>query len=931
MTLISDRPWQNIVGMAANLGFQSILVSLLFACVSLLHAERLSLDGEWEFQVDPYAVGEEEGWEKGKDFKDSLEVPGNWDLRNEFSEYAGTAWYKKIFGVPAHWSGRRIQLHFEAVYNDCQVWVNGEKVGQNNLGFLPFHFEVAGKLRYGSENSIVLRVDNTFKRGAIWNWGGIRRSVWLDVGDACKIDRQWITAEPDLVSGTAQVTVEVDLSSTSLSAENLEVSVNLSGHGASRKSLQLVSIGPKKESKASFSFKLPDEEVNLWHFNSPSLYESTVELVRNGQTVQTLTDRFGIRSIEVDGTDLKLNGEAIRLVGFNIVPEDRTTGSTLPLWRIQEDVDMLKTLGANMMRLSHLPLPKAYLDYLDEKGILVFEEVPLWGRDLMVDPENPIPKEWLNRIIREKFNHPCVIGWSVGNEIGRVTDNPKVFQYVKGAVEQAKAVDPSRLAVYVSHSARSSETDAVIYSDMLLINSYGDLGKAGDNAFQFHGPKPVFMSEYGNHLNHEDPNLGVLDAGKMMDSMRGRNYLMGASLWTFNDYRSFWQSTNPTWSTGPSQNRSWGVVNVFRQPKRAFYSIRREYAPLKELKVQLTKGDTLICSLRPRLALDLPAYPIERYRIVWEVFGSNEQVLEGDWRLLPRIQPGSEIYGFETEKIESLSKAVRIEISLLDPQGYVAMDKTVYLERPGPPKILKAHSSKTEVRLILQKDNNTQECWVEYETESKTVRTEPTINRFVTVSGLQQGKEYRLRLVASNEKGETRSSDVVRVTTDFSELPPVIWETEAGHGCAFVGFSVGPTDYLYEVRYGKEPGRYDKTISFKTRGVARIPNLENGATYYLQMRRLMQWGFASGWSHEVSVTTMKVGRPDEVAPIKATLERNGDVLLRIDPLKFAVAYTVEWTGTDGKSRNKSISGSKLNYLLLEDVGEIRRAKVRASF
>src|SRR5690606_11419068 len=133
------------------------------------------------------------------------------------------------------------------------------------------------------------------------------------------------------------------------------------------------------------------------------------------------------------GEQLILNGEMIRPVGFNLVADDRTTGSTLPAWRFKEDVDIMKSAGANMARLSHQPLPKEFLDYLDEKGVMVFEEVALWGKDAMVGPNHAIPKEWLSRMIRVKYNHPSVIGWSVGNEIGRLDDNPMVMEYVEGA------------------------------------------------------------------------------------------------------------------------------------------------------------------------------------------------------------------------------------------------------------------------------------------------------------------------------------------------------------------------------------------------------------------------------------------------------------------------------------------------------------------
>ena len=110
---------------------------------------------------------------------------------------------------------------------------------------------------------------------------------------------------------------------------------------------------------------LPKSNVALWHFDFPNLYESQITLYEGGRELHSLSDRFGIRKLEVDGTQLLLNGESIRPVGFNLVPEDRFTGNTLPFDRIKEDVDLMKSCGANMARLSHLSLPKEFWDYLD--------------------------------------------------------------------------------------------------------------------------------------------------------------------------------------------------------------------------------------------------------------------------------------------------------------------------------------------------------------------------------------------------------------------------------------------------------------------------------------------------------------------------------------------------------------------------------------
>ena len=591
----------------------------------------------------------------------------------------------------------------------------------------------------------------------------------------------------------------------------------------------------------------------------------------------------------------------------------------------------MKSLGTYFSRLTHQPLPKPFLDYLDAKGIMTFEEVPLWGRDVLVDPDQPKPKEWLTRIIRERYNHPSVIGWSVGNEIGSPKRNPKVFEYVKGAIEQAKALDPNRLAVYASNTAQRQPVDAVQHADMILLNAYGGWGEKAEQTFEYHGPKPLFMSEYGDQLNHEDPNLGTIDVAKILNDLRGRDYLMGASLWAFNDYRSKWQSGKETWSTPPSQNRPWGVVNAFRQPKRAFQAIADEYAPLKDLQVRLVGQDGLIFKLIAREALDLPAYPMENYSLVWLALAAESEVLDQSWHELPRIEPDAGEHTVQARSQYNLKDAERIEVSVIDPQGYSVMRRTLYLKRPELPEIVKVFTGPKELRLIIEPDENAFEHWVEYEADGKRIQTEPTINDFIDVSDLELDHDYALTVVASNAKGTTRASEPIQLRTAFDEVPPVIWSTQAGGGCAFIGYSVSPMDFAYEVRYGTQPGTYDKTLTFKTKGTARIPYLENGQTYFMQLRRLMQWGFASEWSRELAVTPTEPGREGVPVAANAILQNGDDALIRIEPLRQAVAYTVTWTGSDGAQRSQKIQGTRRDFLLLEGVGAIQGVTVTASF
>ncbi len=821
--------------------------------------EKTDLNGQWQFKTDPYAKGETEAWfspETASCSWDSMEVPGNWDLHNEYSEYAGDAWYSRVFDVPGTWENKEVRLVFQSVYNDCVIWLNGEKAGENHLGFLPFHIDISKYLNFGEKNRLTVKVNNVFKRGAIWNWGGIRRPVWMEVTEPFRLEYQHITAVPDLKKGTAGIDIKIACSNKTAQAVPVTIDIKIEREGklVTTKKIETVIPAGASEFESSWSTVLKKADVDLWHFDFPKLYTCAISLFNQDKLVNTLSDRFGIRKLEVSGMKLLLNGEEIRPVGFNVVPEDRMTGNTLPVERIREDVDMMKELGVNMCRVSHLPLPKEYLDYLDEKGIMTFEEVSLWGKDIWVDPFAPMPKEWLNRMIKEKYNHPSVIGWSVGNEIGYLNANPKVMEYVKGAIEMAKALDPNRLAVYISHSANNQDTDPVEYSDLCLQNTYGGWGNVVQKAWEKHG-KPVFVSEFGHVLNNEDPNLGIINAAEMMEQFRGREYLLGVSLWTFNDYRSSYYGREG-WATPVSQNRCWGIVNTFRQKKRGYYDFKKEYSPVKELTINLPgpKSETARVTITPRAKFDIPANILRGYKLRWSVADQDYSPRNCGEKILKTIKPGDDLF-VETIQWEGFRDIAGLKAELVDPQGYSVSDQEIWLKAPERPQITFVNTAQNGVRISYEPSKGASGYVVRYQHGDEVFYSDTTINQFVTITDdrIKQNEPWEYEVIAINDAGASTPSEKITAAKDEDELPPVVWAARRVSDKIFIGFSSLPDDYLYEAEYGEAPGAYQHQLGFKNKGVASIPGVQPGKPVYLRLRCRKQWGFASEWTQEIRV------------------------------------------------------------------------------
>jgi len=272
----------------------------------LIASEIEFLNGTWQFKIDPYNIGESEKWfstNNNFDCWDEMEVPGNWDLYNEYSDYAGNAWYKRSFYVDNEWETKLTRIVFQSVYNDSKIWINGKYVGENHLGFLPFHFDISEFVNYGMENHITLVVNNVFKRGAIWNWGGIRRPVWLEITNPTRLEYQHITAIPDLKRGTANVNVKIVSSNSSgidVSA-TLEIEIQRRGERIAKHQIKTVIPAYTQDYAETWTVNLPKSKVELWHTDFPNLYTSTITLMEENQPSHSLSDRFGIRKLEVVG------------------------------------------------------------------------------------------------------------------------------------------------------------------------------------------------------------------------------------------------------------------------------------------------------------------------------------------------------------------------------------------------------------------------------------------------------------------------------------------------------------------------------------------------------------------------------------------------------------------------------------------------------
>ncbi|MBU2975745.1 glycoside hydrolase family 2 protein [Zobellia sp. B3R18] len=659
--------------------FASIaLFSLLFlsSCTdksaeTSLENETLSLNGKWHF-----LASNEESEENllTADYTkwDTLSVPGNWDVENKYAHFKGKGYYQRNFSIPQNWQKKQIRIKFDAVYETSKVWLNGKLLGAHEGGYTPFEFNITDQVLTDKPNSILVMADNTFRRGAWWAWGGISRNVSLLAHNDVRLVRQHISAVPNFDKGMAAIAISYTVENNSGQEKNITVNTKISGpdnEAWAPKTLELTASKNGITTKV-LTFQKPLEEVKLWHFDRPNLYSLNSTIASDSQELDAVSDKFGIRKMEAIGEQLYLNNEAVRLNGFNRVHDHRFFGNTEPDELIKNDILDIKALGGNFSRIMHAPVSKNLLQFCDSIGYMLIEEIPVWGRGAPnAIPNNPRTKKWLNEMITRDYNHASVVGWSMGNEIGNpdgewedMTMTPDQYNYVNDMLDHVASLDSTRLKTVVSFTSHlplaKPGNEPYEKLDLLCMNSYGETyEKVGKAHARFPG-KPIFISEIG------DKQIGLTSDAKFsdrlieqLDKIRTLPYVVGSSLWTYNDYRSDYKATPP------SENRAWGVVDVWRNRKKAYKQIQDIYAPLQGLEATINK-DEIAISLLPRNQQDIPAYIMNGYTLAYELFNDKGESVSKERIELPIIKPGDDALKFN---FKNDPNATQIDVGLWSP------------------------------------------------------------------------------------------------------------------------------------------------------------------------------------------------------------------------------------------------------------------------
>ncbi|ARV16956.1 hypothetical protein BTO07_16090 [Polaribacter sp. SA4-12] len=781
----------------------------------------------------------------------NLKVPGHWGMLNSYSNYNGLGWYRKEFELPKDWktsTNNKYRLQFDGVYHVAKVYLNGEFIGRHQGGFTPFEFEVGDQLNFKKSNVLAVEVDNNFIVGATWNWGGIIRDVHLVKNNDVRINNQYIHATPDLEKGTASFKLKVRLENNSSEAKNISIHSVISKNGKLVELNKTAEVAANKIVDEILEGNLEAKDVKLWHFDHPELYSLETTITENENKIDTKTDNFGIRKIEVTASKLLLNGEPIRLGGFNRVSEHRYWGSSEPLEVLEKDVDLMKEAGANFMRIMHGTQNEKLIELCDKKGILIFEEANV--RDLtnpeFTAPHYPLAKEWIKGMVERDWNHPSIIGWSVGNEL---TDHN---EYAKLTMDYVREMDPNRLVTCVSNSGQKEEatreTDPNTEVDIIMHNMYSWQGEPQviiDKLRSEWPEKPIFISEYGF-----DPYPTTsLDGDQQIFSdwnehWRSKNeFVIGGSLWTFNDYRSGYAATSQ------EENRVWGLINVWRQKRRMFERVAKEFSPIKDIEVKNLNilNNKAVIEIPVRGVNDYPSYGLTGYKLKWNFRSLDGTIIENKSQDLPNINPTDKVWKGEISWGKLPSELLDLRIQLVSPTGYVRYEKVIPFSVPNSPVITGIDLGDKSVRVLFQEVPGATEYLVRYSNDNnETIESFKTITNAIEVGGLSNNKEYSFSVIALNTKGESTAPNTIKGTPNSKPLAPKIWEAFITDNKVVIGYTSEFEDTFYNVKYGTSKEALNKEFRSNVRGMMTI-DINNENVIYFQIQREIK-GQKGSWS-----------------------------------------------------------------------------------
>lgn len=604
-------------------------------------ARTVDFSDHWRFYLG-------DGGSAAPDYNDSswrnVDLPHDYSIEQEYSSSneaesgylpGGTGWYRKSFTVSPEWQNKKVQIDFGGVYMNATVYLNGQELGFHPYGYTAFSFELPKELlNFNGENVIAVKVEHKTPSSRWYSGSGIYRSVNLTVTDPIHVAQYgtYITT-PDIKSGGGKVNVKTTVQNDS--TEDAEITLRHSVYEKGNETA--VATGQSEPFTVSGNGKV-DKDVSvtvsspkLWSTDSPNMYYVTTEVLKDGNVIDTYNTDFGFRYTEFNSTQgFLLNGVPTKLKGVCMHHDQGALGSEAWYRAIERQVEILKDMGCNAIRVTHNPAAKELIDICNEKGMMVVDEAfDMWVMskngnsndyaswfEKTIDTDNTIVgKEdgmtWaeydIKAMVNQDKNSPAVIMYSLGNEIFEGTANNRAGEYPDIArqlctwVQEIDATRPPTFGQNTNNEATGKRVGAVLkeFGGISGVN-YANTGRY-DTWTTYDGGLLVYYSETASAVNSRGVydrknsngdggkgdylltsydksavNWGATASDAWMRTLQ-RDGSMGEFVWTGFDYigePTPWNGVGPgaqgTWPNSPKSSY-FGIIDTNGLPKDSYW------------------------------------------------------------------------------------------------------------------------------------------------------------------------------------------------------------------------------------------------------------------------------------------------------------------------------------------------------------------------
>jgi len=553
----------------------------------------------------------------------------------------GVGWYRKKVMISSADRGKTVYLEVDGAMSYAMVWLNGKLVGGWPYGYASWRIDLTPYLTFGAENQLAIRVDNPAASSRWYPGAGIYRNVWLTKVNPVHV-ANWGTFMKTLEvsSKRAKLNLDVRVKNTTHKNQAVEVSTtiyrldtagNKQGNVVSSIKPQILHVGANND--ALFVGETEINNPKLWYpydLNTPNRYVAITSVKIAGKEMDTYQTEFGIRKVKFDAQEgLLINGIKVKIKGVNQHADLGSLGMAFNYRAAERQLQMLKEMGCNAIRMAHNPPAPELLELADKMGFLVVDEIyDSWELKKTPLDFHLIFPEWyeqdLRALIRRDKNHPSVILWSYGNEVGEQYTDEDGAAVAKKLHDIVKDEDPTRLTTLAMNYAKPN-MPLPQYSDVIGLNYQGEgirdadaykglkgittspmfpvfhekfpdraiistenaaaISSRGEYLFPVNGnsSSPVKDNLGGNPLTHQVSayELYSVDFGasadKVFASLERNQYVAGGFAWTGWDYLG---EPTPYYS---SRSSYFGIIDMAGFKKDRFYLYQSQWLPEKPM------------------------------------------------------------------------------------------------------------------------------------------------------------------------------------------------------------------------------------------------------------------------------------------------------------------------------------------------------------